>query len=327
MKIAFFEMSQWEKERLKLGLKKHKLTFFNHELNANNVKKVKDYDVICIFVDSVVDEEVLGQLKNLKLICTMSTGFDHIDLEACKKVKVANVPLYAQYSVAEHTFALILALSRKIVEAVERTKEGDFDLKGLTGFDLKGKTLGVIGVGNIGKHLIKMAKGFEMNVIANTRKKDKKLAKKLKFKYVTFDNLLKNSDVISLHVPLNDSTKHMINTKNINKIKKGAILVNTARGGIIETSAILKALNSGRLSGVGLDVLEEENAIKEEAELLKNDYDLQTVVQNHVLLNHDKAIITPHNAFNSQEALNRIMDTTIDNIKDFSKGKLKNVCK
>lgn len=322
MKIAFFEIEKWEEGYIRNKLKNHKLLFFNHNLIERNLDRIKDCDCICIFIYSKITKKILDKLPKLRLICTMSTGFDHIDLEECKKRKivVCNVPYYGENTVAEHTFALILALSRKIVDSVERARKDNFNLNGLRGFDLKGKTLGVVGPGNIGQHVIRIAKGFEMNVIAYSPHKDQKLAKKLEFNYTSFENLLKNSDIITIHCPLTKETEHMINMRNIKLIKKGAYLINTARGGIVETKALVYALDHGILAGSGLDVLEGENFIKEEKQLLhkkfmeKHDWDI--FLENHMLLKEKNVIVTPHNAFNSREALLRIVDTTIDNINN-----------
>ena len=330
MKVAFFELENWQRNFLKEKLKRHKLLFFDEPLTVKNYKKVKDVEILGVFVYSQVRKEIIEKLSKLKLICTMSTGYDHIDLEECKKRKiiVCNVPKYAENTVAEHTFALILALSRKLIKASERAKEENFDLRGLTGFDLKDRVIGIIGTGAIGLHVIRMAKGFEMKVIAYDVKKDLKLAKKLGFKYVNFNSLLKNSDIITLHCPLNKYTFHMINRSNIKLMKKGALIINTARGGLIETEALVYGLTNKMLNGVGLDVLEEEFFIKEEAELiskrLKGKYNYKTILENHLLLRHDNVIITPHNAFNSKEALTRILDTTVENINGFLKRRLRN---
>ncbi len=330
MKIAFFEVEKWEEDYLRYKLRKHQILFFKNELNNINVKKIADCEVICGFIYSKVDKNILDNLPKLKSICTMSTGFDHIDLDACKnrKISVYNVPYYGENTVAEHTFALILALSRKLVDSVERVKRNDFGLKDLMGFDLKGKTLGVIGPGHIGQHVIRIAKGFEMNVLAYAPIKDLKPAKKLGFKYSTFESLLKNSDVISIHCPLNKSTEHMINLKNIKLIKKGAYLINTARGSIIDTKAMVYALDHGILAGAGLDVLEGEDYLKEEKQLLHAKFlkeaDWKTFIQTHLLLKEKNVIVTPHNAFNSKEGLMRILDTTLENIDYSIKNKTKN---
>ncbi|MCH7902879.1 hydroxyacid dehydrogenase [archaeon] len=327
MKIAFFEIEDWEKEYINKNLKKHKVIFIEDELNEKNVDSVKDADAICVFIYSEVTKKLLDKLKNLKAVITRSTGFDHIDIKTCKKkrIRVFNVPNYGKNTVAEHAFTLILALSKNLIKSYEKAKKCDFDLEGLEGFDLKGKTIGVVGVGSIGKHVVKIAKGFEMNIIVCTRTKYPKIAKKIGFKYVNFNSLLKNSDIITFHVPLTKSTKHMINMKNINLIKKGAYLINTARGDIVDTTALIKALDKKILAGAGLDVLEEEELIKEESQLLSKKYSreqLCNVLENHALFRYDNVIITPHNAFNTKEALERILCETIKNINSVAAGKI-----
>ena len=331
--IVFFELEHWEKEYLLKKLKNCKVQFIEDQLNEDNLNQIKDVNAIGIFIYSVVNKKILQNLPNLKLIVTLSTGFDHIDLKECKKRKitVCNVPHYGENTVAEHTFALILNLTRKIHKAYERTIRGDFSIEGLRGIDLQEKTLGIIGAGSIGQHVIRIAKGFEMKVIAYDKFRNLKLAKRLGFKYISFNDLLKNSDIITLHVPYNKSTHHLINKKAISKMKKGVIIINTARGGIIETSALLQGVQSGKIAGAGLDVLEEECFIREEKQILSKHFlkecDLKTVLQNHILLKQDNVIITPHNAFNSWEALHRILDTTISNINSFLKKKPVNVVK
>ena len=341
LKIAFFEVEPWEKEYLRKRLPQHQFYFSGDILPSSNLTKVKDVDILSPFIYSKINAAIFKKLPNLKLIATRSTGFDHIDLKAARAsgVKVANVPTYGANTVAEHTFALILSLSRKIHQSYERTSRGNFSLEGLRGFDLKNKTIGLIGCGNIGQHAVRMAKGFGMNVLVYDVRKSQKLAQQLSFKYVNLKDLLKKSDIVSLHAPYNKSTHHIINRQNIKIIKPGALLINTARGGLVDTTALVDGLRSGRLAGIGLDVLEEEKYIlKEEAQLLSPHFGvkgkenlaeyLRTIVEGHMLLISDKVIVTPHNAFNSQEALERIWDTTIENIRDFAaKKKLKNVLK
>ena len=327
LKITFFEIEPWEMDYLKPRLKGFDLAFFEEKITTKEIKKISGVDILSPFIYSVVDKKVINSLESLKYIATRSTGFDHIDLKTCQKknILVSNVPTYGENTVAEHTFALILALSRKICFSWERTKLGDFSLENLRGFDLKGKVLGVAGTGNIGRHVIRIAKGFEMNVLAFDIKKDQKFAKKIGFKYVSLDNLFKNSDIITLHAPYNKATHHLINLKTLKLLKKGCYLINTARGGICDTTALLKGLKQGTFAGLGLDVLEEECFIKEERELLssvfKKTCDLKTALENHILINQPNVIITPHNAFNSKEALLRILDTTIENIKAFAGNK------
>ena len=334
--IAFLELEKWEEKYLQDKLSKFKnlsLNFFSTPLNNSILGKIKKTNILAVFIYSKINKKTLSQLPNLKFIATMSTGFDHIDLKACqeKNIKVSNVPFYGENTVAEHTFALILALSRKIPVSIEGTKKYDFTLDNLRGFDLKGKTLGIVGFGHIGQHIARMAKGFEMKVIAYDPNENLKLAKKFGVKYVTFDYLLAHSDIISLHAPYNKKTHHLINKNNIKLIKKGAYLINTARGGLVETQALIMALDKKIISGAGLDVLEEEFFIKEEKELLAKPFqkkcNLKTVLQDHLLIQHPRVLVTPHNAFNSEEALRRILDTTIENIKACLKGKPINLVK
>ena len=329
MKIAIFEADSWKKKYLKDKLKNYELTFINNELSKKNINKIKDVEGIVVFIYSEVNKEILDKLPKLKFIATMSTGYNHIDVKECKarKIKVSNVPRYGMNTVAEHTFGLILSLSKRIPQGVMNTKKGDFSLKGLEGFDLKGKTLGVIGAGNIGQHVIKMAKAFDMKVIAFNRSKDKKLSKKLGFSYTSLANLLKKSDIITLHLPLLVSTKHIINLHNIKTIKKGAYLINTARGGLIDTRALIYGLDKGIIAGAGLDVLENEDDMLEEKQMLRerslSTREMKTFIRNHELLKDKDVIITPHSAFYTKEAETRILDRTIENVK--SRGKTNSV--
>ncbi len=332
-KISFFEIESWEKDYLKNQLQGAEVSFFEEKISLENVDSAKDSEIISVFTDSEISKEMLSALPKLKMIATRSTGFDQIDLEEAKKRKivVCNIPTYGENTVAEHTFALILDLSRNIYQSVKKVKESGFHMDSFRGFDLKDKTIGIIGIGHIGMHVARIAKGFEMNVLAFDTHQDKKLAKKLGFTYVAFEDLLKNSDIITLHVPYNKYTNHMINSANIHLIKKGAYLINTARGGVVETSALVSALDSGILAGAALDVLEGERDIKEEREILtkgfSEKFDIKTMLQNHILMERDNVIITPHNAFNSKEAIQRILETTIFNIQSFINRKPINLVK
>jgi D-lactate dehydrogenase len=205
-------------------------------------------------------------------------------------------------------------------KAYVKTIRGDFSLQGLKGFDLKGKTLGVIGAGHIGLHVIKMARGFDMKVLAYDVAKNHFLEEVLGFRYADLDFLLQNSDIISLHAPYSSKTHHLINRDNIQKIKKGALLINTARGALVDTHALVQALDEGILAGAGLDALEGEDLIKEEKQILSHQFDqekLETLLKNHILIQRDNVVITPHIGFYSQEALQRILETSIDNIRSF----------
>jgi D-lactate dehydrogenase len=328
MNITFSEVEKWEEPIIKEKLRKHKITFLNQKINERNVNNIKNSEILALFINSKINKEILDKMKNLKFIATMSTGYDHINLEECKKrkINVSNVPSYGENTVAEHTFALLLALSRNIDEAVDRTKENDFSLHGLKGFDLKGKTIGVIGSGKIGSSVVRIANGFDMKILVYDKNKNKELEKKYSAKYVSLDNLLKKSDIITLHLPLLTSTKHLLNMENIKKIKRGAYLINTARGSLIDTKALLYGLENGIIKGAGLDVLEGEEDIKEEGQLLKRDKecDWECLIRNHMIIRRKNVIVTPHSAFYSKEALERILDTTFENIESYLKGRIKN---
>jgi D-lactate dehydrogenase len=286
-------------------------------------------EILVVFIDSKITEEIMEHLPNLRYITTMSTGFDHIDVAAAQKrgIVVSNLPAYGENTVAEHTFALILGLTRKLFDSVKRVKEGRYDFSGLRGTDLKGKTLGVVGTGHIGAHVARIAKGFEMNVLAYDVKKNQKLAKKIGFEYVSLNSLLKKSNIITLHLPLFPATYHLINKKNIKLFKTGSFLINTARGGLVEPEALLEGLKTGKLAGVGLDVLEDEHLLQNFEEVMRcsnNKCKLRTSLINNLLIDHPKVIITPHNAFNSTEALERIITVTVENIKNFIAGLTQN---
>lgn len=323
MNIAIFDLKPWEKKLFKASLKKHRITYFTKPIQEVNLKKLKEIQAISCFITSTVTKDIISKLPKLKLITTRSTGFDHIDMTEAKKrrITVLNVPNYGENTVAEHTFGLILTLSRNIHQSYLRTLDYDFSINDLMGFDLCKKTIGVIGSGKIGSHVIRIARGFEMKVVAHDPHPNKKLAKELGFKYTSLPSLLRQSDIISLHVPLSKETKHLINKKNIKLVKKGALLINTARGGLVDTKALIKALDSNILGGAGLDVLEEEHILLEEYHLLRHnekDYAcFKDIVKDHKLLKRDNVIFTPHIAFFSQEAVDRITKTTIANILGF----------
>jgi len=220
----------------------------------------RDIDCLSIFIGTPINDEVLHERPNLKFIATRSTGVDHIDLPSCKKhgVTVSFVPSYGENTVAEHTFALLLALSRRIRHTLTMKRGGAFSFESLRGFELKDKTIGVVGAGRIGLHVIRIAKAFGMSVLAHDINRADLLAEVLGFQYVPFDDLLRRSDIISLHVPLTAATVHLINRDTLAKCQRGVIIINTARGALIDTDALLEAMDNGVIGGVGLDVLEDE---------------------------------------------------------------------
>lgn len=340
-KIAIFDAKGWEANYLKESLTKSgfsaqggpasgwEVDVYEHSLDAQHLTEKNDYQAISIFISSKIDKSVIDHFPELKVITTRSTGFDHIDLEYArsKNIALGYVPYYGENTVAEFAMGLILTLSRKLYWSIDRIKREDkFSFEGLLGTDLKGKTLGVVGAGHIGQHLIKMAKGFEMNVIAFDRFPKPEIAKELGFEYKSMDEVLGQSDFITLHLFYSPETHHIINKESIKKIKKGAYLVNTARGPLIETEALVMALKDGTLVGAGLDVLEEEDILKDEMGYwLKFDKtaestNMENMLYNHILMDMPNVVITPHNAFNTKEAITRILDTDISNVTKFFSG-------
>jgi D-lactate dehydrogenase len=324
MHVAFFEVKDWERAYLAERLPSDKVYFAPGVLTAP-AEELRGLQALSVFIYSHVTREVLDALPELKFIATRSTGFDHIDVEACRSrgIAVSNVPSYGENTVAEHTMALLLMLSRKVHQSVLQVRSGRVDLAELTGFDLQGKTIGVIGAGHIGLHVIRIARGFGMRVLAFDVRRDPFLADLLGFEYATMDRLLDESDIVTLHSPLTDKTHHLLGREQFARMKPGAMIVNTARGGLIDTDALVEALESGKLGGAGLDVLEGEELIKEEKQLLQQPLDverLRMAVRNRVLLARDDVVFTPHNAFNSREALVRILEVTLANLEAFRAG-------
>ena len=332
MKVAYFFQEAWEEEYVRKGLPNDTVAFYSGTLADNAAVSEAEASAVSIFVNSTMGEKEMERFPNVKLIATRSTGFDHIDLGAARKrgIVVSNVPFYGENTVAEFTFALILALSRKVAEANRRVVEtGGFSQEGLRGFDLEGKTLGVVGGGHIGMRVVKIAKGFGMQVLVFDVNQNETLARDAGFSYAPLDELLARSDITTLHVPYNAHTHHLLNRETISRMKRGSYLINTARGAVVETKAIVEAIAEGTLAGAGLDVLEEEGDLSDELKLLggaqPKPEELATALANHYLMKHPRIIVTPHVAFNTSEAIARILDVTISNIRAFSHGAPENV--
>jgi D-lactate dehydrogenase len=329
MKIAFYEIADWEGEYIKSKLPGHELVF--HPEKFSDQELPEDTEILSMFVGSPVTPAVLDAVPSLKFIATRTTGFDHLNLEAikAKNIPASNVPTYGMNTVAELAFALILTLSRKMYPAIKRVRdEGLFSFDGLRGFDLQGKTLGVIGTGHIGTYVIKIAHGFGMNIVAYDPFPNEKLSSEFDFKYVTLDELFAQSDIVTIHVPYMPATHHLINKENILKFKNGSILINTSRGGLVETEALVYGLRNGILGGVGTDVLEEEGMLIDELKILAEGHpkeeQLKTILADHELMHMENVIITPHIGAQTSEALRRILDTTAENILAFIKGSPQN---
>lgn len=331
MNITLFEIEDWECKTFKALEHAHQIDYLTQPLTEENVHQQRHAEVISTFIYSELDTKVLAQLPNLKMIATRSTGFEHIDLDYCNThhITVCNVPNYGENTVAEHVFALLLAISHRLIDAVDRTRKGHFTTDGLRGFDLRGKTLGVIGTGSIGRCVVNIAKGFGMKVLAADLEPDWALAQQLEFSYLHLHDVLARADIVTLHVPANKTTHHLLGLEELAVMKPGAVLINTSRGTVVDVQALLHALADKKLSAAGLDVLPEEPAIREEAELLRavfaEQHDLRNLLADHVLLHMNNVIITPHNAFNTREAVQRILDTTYDNIAAFAGGEPQNL--
>ena len=330
--ILFFDVDEIFKQFAELhpieGLNS---VLFEESLNGISTKKIEAYrdcEIISLFVHSkTVDNARLDLFPNLKVIATRSTGFNHIDLDYCKKrgIVVLNVPRYGEATVAEFAFGMLLALSRKIIQGRNAMAHNHIEIEKYMGFDLLGKTIGIIGTGSIGRHMIKIAQGFDMKILAY----DPYQNPELKDFYVSdLSEIYKNADIISLHVPSTPQNFHLINKEAFDMMKRGVIIVNTARGDLIDTQALYWALRQGIVGGAGLDVLENEDfLLHDEVDTSGrvNDTDfLLDSAMNLKLLQFKNVIATPHIAFNSIDAINRINQTTFDNIKSYLDGVIVN---
>lgn len=332
MKIAIFELEQWEHQACLRLEPRHQVFCTRGVLDGATAGAHVEAEVLSPFIYSTLNAAVLAQFANLKLIATRSTGFDHIDLDYCRAhaVTVCNVPNYGDSAVAEHVFALLLGVAKNLVQSIERTRQGNFTQTGLRGFELRGKTIGVIGAGRIGCRVIEIAKGFGMQVLAVDRRPDDDAARRLGFSYVPMDEALRRADIITLHVPASAGAANLISDREFALMTPGVVLINTARGSIIDVPALVRALADGKIGAAALDVLPQERAIREEAEIFRtspsaSDPDLKALVADHALLRFPNVLVTPHNAYNSQEAVRRIIETTLENIEAFERGEPRNM--
>ncbi|MFB6191558.1 MAG: NAD(P)-dependent oxidoreductase [Candidatus Nanohaloarchaea archaeon] len=321
MEVAWFDTDGWEEEYFKGRDTGMDIDFYDQPLDSENVEKAEGYDAVSVFVTSRIDEEVVQQL-DCNLIACRSTGYDHVAVEKAAEqgIPVCNVPEYGGTTVAEHTFGLVLALSRNIYTAVEKVEEGEFDHEGLRGFDLKGKKLGVVGTGAIGRNVIRIANGFDMHVIAHDPQPDRQAAHEQGFMYVSMEDLLSQSDIVTLHCPLTDETEHMLSEDEF-EMMDDTLLINTARGGLVDQEALIEALEDGNVRAAGLDVLEEECYIEDDIRYLdelEEKCDPRVILEDHILMEREDVLVTPHNAFNSREAMQRIAETTLENIRTSS---------
>ncbi len=321
--VSFYDTKPYDREYLEkvTGTEKLSCTFHEFRLTTENVASADGAQAVCVFVNDLLDAPCLKQLyaRGIRLVALRSTGFNNIDLGAAKALGMAvtRVPSYSPYAVAEHTVALLLALNRKIHRAYNRVREHNFSLTGLVGFDLHGKTVGIVGTGKIGRVAAQIFRGFGTEVLACDLAPSLEWAAEHHVQYVDFPTLLARSDIVSLHLPLTPQSRYLLNTETLAQMKPGAYLLNTSRGKLVETKALMKALKTGWLGGVALDVYEDEEGFFFE------DYSCEILQDDELsrLLTFPNVLITAHQAFLTQEALSEIARVTVANLLCFSEGK------
>lgn len=319
MKIAFFSTKSYDRQFFDRYVSTHGIIYFEAQLNEQTANLAAGCNAVCVFVNDKLNKAVISQLKanGIQLIALRCAGFNNVDLEAAKanNIKVVRVPAYSPHAVAEHAVALILALNRKTHKAYNRVREGNFSLERLTGFDLYGKTVGVIGTGKIGQVFCTIMLGFGCKVLAFDLFENKELAAK-GVEYLPLIDVLHQADVLSLHCPLNEQTEQIINVQTIGMMKEGVMLINTSRGGLINTQAVIDALKSGKIGYLGLDVYEQEE------KLFFKDLS-ENVIQDDMilrLLSFPNVLITSHQGFFTEEALTQIAQVTLSNMDAFEAG-------
>ncbi len=319
MKIAFFDTKPYDKPSFEKYGKEHGISFkyFETKLNEDTAELANGYDGVCVFVNDTVNAKVIDKLTDfgVKIIALRCAGFNNVDMKhAFGKIHVLRVPAYSPYAVAEHTMAMLLTSIRRIHKAYIRTRDFNFSLAGMTGFDLHGKTVGVVGTGRIGKAFIDICLGFGMKVLAYDKFRDRSLENRDNVSYVELDTLFQGSDIISLHCPLTEDTYHIINEASIAKCKRGVVILNTSRGALVDADALLTAIKSRKVGAACLDVYEEESDFFFEdfsGHILEDDILARLISMPNV-------IVTSHQAFLTEEALSNIAETTVKNIVDFN---------
>lgn len=322
MNIAFFSTKSYDRAHFETEIaeSEHSITFYEDALNLQTAKLVSGYDAVCIFVNNPLNEEIIAKIADLgiKVIALRSAGFNHVDLEEAARhdITVYRVPAYSPEAVAEHTAALILTLNRKTHKAYNRVRENNYSLEGLTGFNLHGKTVGVIGTGTIGTAFCKIMKGFGCDILAFDPYENDKV-KSIGGTYVDFDDLIENSDIISLHCPLIPQTRHIIDGESIKKMKDGVMIINTSRGALIDTTAVIDGLKRKKVGFLGIDVYEQED------DLFFKDLSGEVIQDDEIarLMTFPNVLITGHQAFLTDEALGEITRTTIENLTRHEHGR------
>lgn len=332
MKIVMFETEAWQDVICQCLTPLHDLRCLPTPLSEENANLFADVEAVSTFIDSKIDATTLRHMPKLRLIATRSTGHDHIDLASCHAagVTVCNVPNYGDPTVAEYTFALLLALLRRVPEAVTRTKQGDFSRAGLRGHDLAGKVLGVVGVGRIGQRVIQIAKAFGMTILAFDSAPNRDLETQFDIRFVTLNQLLKRSDVVTLHVPGGPGTHALICERKLALMKPAAMLINTARADIVDTEALIRSLSENRLAGAALDVFSQETWLKDEAEIFRPNADpslasLRMLAADRAVISAPNVIASAHIAYDTHEAVTRILNVTLSNIAAFTVGRPENL--
>ena len=321
MKVAVFSFHKFEKENFSNAeFLKHELKYFDTHLSLETALLAQGFSAVCIFVSDDASSEVLVKLHELgiRFIALRSAGFNHIDITKAIQLgmRVARVPKYSPYAVAEHAVALILALNRKLIRAHQRVMELNFSLDGLVGFDMNGKTVGIIGTGKVGSVVAKILHGFGCNILAFDQVENEEIKQKYNVTYTDCETLCKETDIITLHVPLMEKTKYIINKYCIEMMKQGVMLINTSRGQLVNTKDVIEALKSGHIGSFGLDVYEEEEG------LFFEDHS-EDILQDDViarLMSFNNVLITSHQAFLTSTALKNIADTTLYNLDCFEKN-------
>ena len=311
-KIAFFDTKPYDKEVFDEENTHYEMVYFESKLNEKTARLAQGFDCVCAFVNDDINQKVIDTLyeNGIRLIALRSAGYNNVDLKAAQdKITIVRVPSYSPHSIAEHAFSLLQTLNRKIHRAYIRTRDFNFSLVGMNGIGLYQKTIGIVGVGAIGRAMIQIAKGYGMRVVCFDPHPDESLG----VEFVDLDTLFKESDVISLHCPLTKATYHMINKESIAKMKKGVYFINTSRGALVDTASLLDALNEGKIRGAGLDVYEEEE------DLFFEDKSLTIVKDNilSLLISRPNVIVTSHQAFLTDESLTQIARTTFDNLDQY----------
>lgn len=322
-KIAFFDSKPYDEESFLQNalISNFDCKFFTMRLSVDSLPLCENFDAVCCFVNDDLSEAIIEGLASygIKIIALRCAGYNHVDLQAVSRhgLHVVHVPNYSSYAIAEHTVALMLSLNRKIHRAYNRTREANFSINGFLGFDIYQKTIGVVGMGKIARSLVSILKGFGANVIAYDIYADEEYAAKAGIRFTSLDELLRSSDIISLHCPLTKETKHMINEKSIALMKDGVMIINTGRGKLIDSQALIKGLKSGKVGSAGLDVYEEES------EYFFEDRSAQTLTDDVLarLLSFHNVIITSHQAFFTREAMQNISRTTLENLLEYFDGK------